>query len=145
METDNVFLSVGAVVAVFGMGLVFWHVFQRRRLQNDLEMSDSSQKFYDQQYRRRMQTSALTVTLGALIALCESLPVFRRSPVFATAYVVFLLLLSFWLVLLAFSDAVSSRVHLSQSMRENRKARRALQEAVEELRRTQNRDSTSDR
>ncbi len=137
MATDNVFLSVGVVVALFGMAMIGWHVAQHRRHQEDLDLGSNDQKFFDNQYRRRMQTSALTVTLGALISLCENLPAFKQSPAFATFYVMGLLLLAFWLILLAFSDAVASRVHVSQSLRRNRRARQALHEAVEELRRSQ--------
>jgi hypothetical protein len=144
METENVFLSVGATVALFGTAMVVWHVLQHRRHQEDISLSAASQKFFDQQYRRRMQTSALTVLLGALISFCETLPIFRSSPIFATFYVTFLLLLAFWLVLLAFGDALSTRVHLSQAIRENRKARQALQDAVDELRRQQNLRSGGD-
>lgn len=137
METDNAFLAVGVVVSLLGIAMIVWHVRQHRRHQEDLELNSADQKFYDHQYRRRMQTSALTVTLGALISLCENLPAFRQSPVFATFYVMGLLLLSFWLVLLAFSDAVASRVHMGQTLRKNRKARQALQDAVDALRRQQ--------
>ena len=144
MATDYVFLSVGSIVAFFGIAMIGWHVRQHRRHLEDLELSAVDQKFFDHQYRRRMQTSALTVTLGALISLCESLPAFRESPVFATFYVMGLLLLSLWLVLLAFSDAVASRVHVSQSLRKNRKARQELQTAVDELRRQQQLELGSD-
>lgn len=137
MATENAFLSVGIIVAFFGIAMIAWHVAQHRRHQENLELGAADQKFFDHQYRRRMQTSALTVTLGALISLCENLPVFRKSPVFATFYVMGLLLLSLWLILLAFSDAVASRIHVSQSLRKNRRSRQALQAAVEELRRKQ--------
>lgn len=144
METDNAFLTVGIVVALAGIMMILWHVRQHRRHQEDLALDSADQRFYDHQYRRRMQTSALTVTLGALISLCENLPAFRQSPVFATFYVVGLLLLSFWLVLLAFSDGVASRVHMSQSLRKNRKARQALQDTVADLRRQQQAQLESD-
>ena len=141
VTTDYVFLSMGVLVALFGMTMIAWHVAQHRRYQDDQNLSMADQKFYDHQYGRRMQTSALTVTLGALISLFETLPPMRQSPVFATFYVIALLLLAFWLVLLAFSDAVASRVHMSQSLRRHRRARQALQETIEQLRRSQQLDS----
>jgi hypothetical protein len=135
--TDYAFLSVGIVVAAFGTLLIFWHVRQHRKHQENLELSVEDQRFFDGQYRRRIQTSALTVTLGALLSLCENLPAFRTSPIFATFYVMGLLLLAFWLVLLALSDAIASRVHVSQSLRRNRRARQSLSDAIEELRSAQ--------
>ena len=134
MSTSYLFIGVGAFVWFFGIAMVTWHVWRRRRFLNDLDVSPTELKFLEQQYRRRMQTSALTITLGALISMCDYLPQFRTSPGFAAAYVMGLLLLSMWLVLLALGDAVASRVHMSQTLRKNRQTRQALQEAVNELR-----------
>lgn len=142
MATDYAFLSMGVVVALFGIAMICWHVLQHRRAQEDLELSTQDQRFFDNQYRRRMQTSALTVTLGALISFFENLPPIRQSPILATFYVMGLLILAFWLVLLAFSDAIASRVHMSQSLRKNRRARQALQDAIDELRRSQQLDNS---
>lgn len=137
MSTNFIFLAVGALVWLFGIGMVGWHVRQRRRALNDVGLAPADLKFAEQQYRRRLQTSALTITLGALIAMCDYLPQFRTSPGFAAGYVATLLLLSMWLVLLAIGDAVASRVHMSQSLRRNRQTREALQEAIDEIRREQ--------
>jgi hypothetical protein len=134
MSTSYLFIGVGAFVWFFGIAMVTWHVWRRRRFLNDLDVSPTELKFLEQQYRRRMQTSALTITLGALISMCDYLPQFRTSPGFAAAYVMGLLLLSMWLVLLALGDAVASRVHMSQTLRRNRQTRQALQEAINELR-----------
>jgi hypothetical protein len=117
--------------------MVVWHVRHWRKAQNDAGLAPADLKFAEHQYRRRMQTSALTITLGALIAMCDSLPQFRNSPGFAAGYVATLLLLSMWLVLLALGDAFASRVHIRQSLRKNRQTRVALQEAIDELRRQQ--------
>lgn len=137
MATDYMFIGVGAVVWFFGIAMVSWHVYRRRRFLSDPEISPSELRFLEQQYRRRMQTSALTITLGALISMYDYIPQLKSSPGFAAAYVIGLLLLSMWLVLLALGDAVASRVHMSQSLRKNRQTRQALQEAIDELRQRQ--------
>jgi len=137
MGAGYIFIGVGALVWFFGIANISWHVYRRRRFLNDAEVSAPELKFLEQQYRRRMQTSALTITLGALISMCDYLPQFRTSPGFAAAYVMGLLLLSMWLVLLALGDAVASRIHMSQSLRKNRQTRQALQEVIEELRKKQ--------
>lgn len=134
MATDYMFIGVGALVWFFGIAMISWHVYRRRRYLNDAGILPTELKFLEQQYRRRMQTSALTITLGALISMCDYLPQVKTSPGFAAAYVMGLLLLSMWLVLLALGDAVASRVHLSQSLRKNRNTRQELQEAINELR-----------
>jgi peptidoglycan/LPS O-acetylase OafA/YrhL len=135
--TTFVFITVGAFVWLFGIGMVAWHVRQRRNAVNYAGLPPAELKFVEQQYRRRMQTSALTITLGALIAMSDYLPQFRSSPGFAAGYVATLLLLAMWLVLLAMGDAFASRVHLRQSLRRNRQTRQALQEAIDEMRRQQ--------
>lgn len=131
------FIGVGALVWLFGIGMISWHVYRRRLYLSDTGIQPTELKFLEQQYRRRMQTSALTITLGALISMCDYLPQFRTSPGFAAAYVMGLLLISMWLVLLALGDAVASRVHMSQSLRKNRLTREALQVAIDELRQKQ--------
>lgn len=137
MATDYMFIGVGAVVWFFGIAMVSWHVYRKRRFLGDASISPEELKFLEQQYRRRIQTSALTITLGALISMSDYLPQFKTSPGFAAAYVMALLLLSMWLVLLALGDAVASRVHMSQSLRKNRQTRQALQQAINELRQQQ--------
>ena len=144
MATDYMFIGVGALVWFFGVAMVLWHVRQRQRVLHDVAISPSDLKFHEQQYRRRMQTSALTFTLGGLISLCDYLPQFRTSPAFAATYVVVLLLLSMWLVLLALGDALASRVHMSQSLRRNRQNRQSLQQAIDELRQKQADERTRD-
>lgn len=137
MGTEFLFIGVGAAVWIFGITMVAWHIHRRRRATNDAGVSPSELKFLERQYRRRMQTSALTITLGALISMCDYLPQFRKSPGFAALYVLGLLLLSMWLILLAVGDAVASRIHMSQTLRKNRQTRQALQQTIDELRKQQ--------
>jgi len=137
MGASYIFIAVGAFVWLFGIAMVAWHVRQRRNAVNDVGLPPAELKFIEQQYRRRMQTSALTITLGALIAMSDYLPQVRSSPAFAAGYVATLLLLTMWLVLLAIGDGFASRVHLQQSLRKNRQTRESLQEAIDELRREQ--------
>lgn len=135
MPDESAYLTFGALVALVGMAMVWMHVVHHRRHQDDDSLSEADHRFYDQQYRRRMQTSALTVTLGALIGLCGHLKALEKSPVFASLYVIGLLILALWLVLLAVSDAVASHVYSTQVQRKNRKLRQSLQEALNEVRR----------
>ena len=85
-EAATTHLLFGALVSSVGFAMIVLHVVQRRKHQEDASLSDSDSRFYDQQYRRRMQTSALTVTLGALIGLCGYIRALETSPVFATCY-----------------------------------------------------------
>jgi Flp pilus assembly protein TadB len=132
-EAATTYLLFGSLVSTVGFAMIVLHVIQRRNHLDDETLSESDRRFYDHQYSRRMQTSALTVTLGALIGLCGYIPALETSPVFATCYVIGLLLLSLWLILLAMGDAVASRVYSSRVDRRQRKLRESLQEAIIEL------------
>jgi Flp pilus assembly protein TadB len=132
-EAANTCLLFGSLVSSVGFGMIVLHVVQRRNHMEDESLSETDRNFYDQQYRRRLQTSALTVTLGALIGLSGYIQALERSPFLATCYVIGLLLLSLWLTLLALSDAVASRVYSSRVNRRQRKLRESLQEALMEL------------
>ncbi len=132
-ETATTHLLFGTLVSSLGFGMIVLHVVQRRNRLEDQSLSGTDCQFYGQQYRRRMQTSALTVTLGALIGLCGYIQALETSPISATCYVLGLLLLSLWLILLAVSDAAASRVYSSRVKRRQRKLRESLQEALMEL------------
>ena len=137
MEDKTTYLLFGSVIAIIGTVLIIVHVAKHRSRLSANSLAEEELRFFNQQYRRRMQTSALTVTLGALIALCGQLNAFEESPVFATAYVIGLLVLAFWLVLLALGDAAASRIHSNQALRENRRARRTLENALLEIQKSQ--------
>ena len=140
MDDKTTYLAFGSFIAIIGMVLIFVHVAKQRSRLSGNSLSEEDHRFYSQQYRRRMQTSALTVTLGALIALCGQLNAFEESPVFATAYVIGLLILAFWLVLLALGDAAASRIHSNHALRQNRKARRVLEDALIEIQKSKSTD-----
>ena len=132
-EATTTYLLFGSLVSTAGLAMIVLHVMQRRNHLDDETLSESDRRFYGHQYSRRMQTSALTVTLGALIGLCGYIPALAKSPVFATCYVLGLLLLSLSLILLAMSDAIASSVHSGRVNRRQQKMRESLQEALMEL------------
>jgi hypothetical protein len=132
-EAATTYLLFGSLVSSVGVAMVIWHVLQHRVHQDDGSLSRVEQRFFEQQYRRRMQTSALAVTLGALIGLLGYIPALESSPIFATSYVMGLLLLSLWLILLALSDAIASRVNSNRANRRQRQLRDSLHEALMEL------------
>ena len=134
MATPETYLGFGAIISAIGIGLVCVHIRSHRRHQADDQLSDFDHRFFNHQYSRRLQTSALAVTLGALIALCGYLKAFEDSLVFATIYVIGLLLLALWLVLLALTDALASRVYASKLGRQSHNMQKSLQQALAEVR-----------
>ncbi|GAB5441813.1 MAG: hypothetical protein Fues2KO_21620 [Fuerstiella sp.] len=137
------YLLFGSLVAAAGIALVLSNVRAFRRHESDESLSDADRQFFASQYARRMQTSALTVTFGALIGLCGYLK-FEEMPVFSTCYVIGLLLLALWLILLAVSDIVATRVYAGKLDRQNRLVRRSLQQALDEVREAHGLDRATD-
>jgi len=143
MPEATTYLWFGSMIAAVGIGLVLLHVRSHRQHKSDGDLSPVDLRFYESQYARRMQTSALLITLGALIGLCGYLKVFEDSPIFATCYVIGLLLLALWLILLAVSDAIATRVYSSRLDRRNRDMHKSLQDALAEVRKAHGLDSSS--
>lgn len=141
MPTPEIYLIFGAIISAFGIALICFHVRAHRRHLSDKQHTEADMRFYQHQYFRRLQTSTLAVTLGALVGLCGYLKTFEESPVFATVYVIGLLLLAMWLVLLALSDALASRVYASQLSRRNQTMQKSLQETLAEVRQAHGLDS----
>lgn len=134
MPPTSTYLGFGSAIAAAGIGLVLIHIRTHRSRQSDRDLNEADHRFFDHQYARRMQTSALLITLGALIGLCGYMKIFEDSPVFATFYVIGLLLLSLWLILLAISDVVATRVYSSRIDRKSRDMHKNLQQALSEVR-----------
>ena len=134
MPTASTYLGFGSMVSAVGIALVLFHIKSHRSHSTDESLSETDHRFFDHQYARRMQTSALTITLGALIGLCGYLKVFEDSPIFATFYVITLLLLALWLILLVVGDAIATRVYSSRLDRRHRDVCKSLQQALAEVR-----------
>ncbi|MEZ6126702.1 MAG: hypothetical protein R3C49_26575 [Planctomycetaceae bacterium] len=127
-------LGFGAIVSAIGISLVCYNVKAYRVHLRNTDLSRADEGFYSRQYSRRMQTSALAVTLGALIGLCGYLKAFRESHVFATIYLTCLLLLSLWLMLLAVSDVLATRVYAGRTRRTQGNLQGSLQQALDDVR-----------
>lgn len=134
MPPASTYLGFGFAIAAVGIALVLFHVRSHRRHQTDKELSEKDQAFYAHQYARRMQTSGLLVTLGALIGGCGYVKALEDSPIFATFYVIGLLLLALWLILLAVSDAIATRLYAKRLDRTSRDMQKTLEEALMEVR-----------
>ena len=134
MPPASTYLGFGAVISAVGIILVIVHVRSHRQHRKDSALTDADRKFYDRQYSRRLQTSGLLVTLGALIGGCGYVKALETSPVFATIYVIGLLLLTMWLVLLAMSDVLATRIYISQLNRRSHNMQKSLEDALGEVR-----------
>lgn len=126
-------LAFGSVVAAAGIAMVVFNVRAHRRHLADEELTDSDLEFFTRQYSRRIQTSALTVLFGGVIGLWGVFNV-REFPVLATLYLIGMLVLAAWLVLLALSDVLATRIYAGKLDRKHRRVCDSLQDALDQVR-----------
>lgn len=122
-------LIVGTSVAVLGLVMVIAHFRSRGKL-TDFHHSDEERQFLRARYFRRLQTSAVILGLGALIALFGRLHDLESRPVLATVYVGVMLLLCFWIMLMGLGDAFAIRLHAKRSRRSHQSMESSLQKAL---------------
>lgn len=134
MPPASTYLGFGAVISGVGIMLVIFHVRSQWHHCTDSTLTAADRKFYEKQYSRRLQTSGLLVTLGALIGGFGYVKALETSPVFATIYVIGLLVLTMWLVLLAISDVLATRIYISQLNRRSHNMQKSLEDALGEVR-----------
>ena len=98
----------GALVAL-GTGMILSHRKNRRRQRNDDSIDDAEWSHLTNRYRRRMQTSAMVILVGAMIAGGDAL-VWNLGPLASTLYWLFVIFLVCWIALLAVGDLTSIQV-----------------------------------
>lgn len=102
------FLAAGVILAVAG-GLMAWHRSVWRKALG-AKLSASELKFAFEQYRRRMQTSAMLALVGGLI--CGGPWV--TAPLAVLLYWLAVVVLILWIMLLAGADMLATRMHFAQ-------------------------------
>ncbi len=119
------FLAAGMIVAV-AAGLLIWH---RRAWRRALaaKLSAGDLKFAFEQYRRRMQTSAMLLIVGAMI--CGGPWV--TAPLAVLLYWLAVIVLVLWIMLLAGADMLATRMHYSRIETEHHLKQVKLHAALE--------------
>lgn len=134
MKDDLIFAGFGAALAAIGIVLIVLQVKARRTQLLDTEQTEREQRFLTRQHSHRMQTSAFTVVMGALIAVGGRVMALGKSPWIATTYVCVLLVLAVWLMLLGVGDAVATRIHAQSKGRSHKRKHTNLADALAEVR-----------
>jgi hypothetical protein len=104
-------LAFGIGLILLGSALIRWHFVAWRAHRSDAGIDDRERNHYRTQFRRRLQVSGLLILLGFMIPLGDALMELRRAPVFLAWYWFAVLIVTFWLMLLAAFDWVSTRMH----------------------------------
>jgi hypothetical protein len=126
-------LIVAVVLLVTGICLMMSHVRGWRRQQADPRLEEKDRAYYGRRYRRRMQTSAILAVLGVLIGLGDVLLPFQQQPRPVTLYWIGVLLLTLWVMLLAFADFWSALAYGRVELARVRQRRRDLERQIVEF------------
>jgi hypothetical protein len=110
-------LLFAPALCVSSVILVAWHTRAWKRLQ-DAEIDSRERDFRCRQYRRRMQTSVMLGVVGVAICIGQFLMRGVDSRVVLVTYWSGVLLLVFWLVLLAAADMVATSFYYSREKTE---------------------------
>ena len=119
-------LAGGGIVA-FGLVLIRMHARQRAKHETDPDLDEHERLFHERRYRRRMQTSSMLMGVGALVAVGDQLFSWEEAPGWFAVYWLVVLLVTFWIVILAIGDMAQTKVHTRASMARIRRKQRELQ------------------
>jgi hypothetical protein len=114
--------------------LILWHVLAWRRADHG-GLADADYRFYRQQYRRRLQSSALLGVVGAL-ALVD---LWIQDVTARVVLWCFILLIVLWSLLLAGADWLASRLHFDKLLSASAVEHALLKREIEKFRREQDR------
>ena len=116
----------GGSLVLLGAGMMSGHVRAWKSQRQDETLSDADLFHLRNRYLRRMQTSAAVAFVGFLIGLGDAL-IWPLGPVVATFYWLFVIILVFWIALLAIGDLTSVRTHSNTAMSQLESKRKELE------------------
>jgi len=126
-------LPLSLFLLVAAVGLVIWHVRSWRALQTE-GLEPKQERFHRRQFRRRMQTSTMLGILAVGLLVGQWLPAW---PVLVACYWGGMLLLTFWLALLALADLAVTRTHFRRMRNDYLVEEAKLQAELKRLQRHQ--------
>lgn len=133
-------VAFGAALFVGGLITMRRHWLTWRDEKNDPSLEDAERTYYYHRYRRRMQTSGMISLIGLMIALGDTLlpEIFvnqwREMFVFGV-YWGAVLLLTGWVIIMAFADLFSASTHSRAALAKLRLKQRELEKQLDEVRR----------
>jgi len=106
--------------------MMIGHVRTWKNQRQDESLLDSDRKYLRNRYLRRMQTSAVVAIVGCLIGIGDAF-IWQLGPAIATFYWMFVIMLVFWIALLAIGDLTSVRTHSQTAMSQLESTRKELE------------------
>lgn len=125
-------LIFAIALLAFAGALIAWHLLAWRKADHG-GLTDEDYRFYKNQFRRRMQTSALLGAMG-LLALGD---LWITGTVARAALWTVMFLLLLWVLLLAAADWLASRLHFDKLLSASAVEHALLQREIEQFHREQ--------
>ena len=123
-----IFGAALVVVAII-MGFFVWRA--RRELDPIVDGDDGAKLHANRQFRRRLQVSFMLAIVGVMIATGDQLDkFFGRRPVMFFVWVGGIIILAFWMVLMALGDWLSTITYSEIAKAKLRFERRVLEEQI---------------
>lgn len=122
--------AAGLCLVVFGGWLIRSHVVSWRDYRDDESLDDIDRQHYANQYRRRMQASGAIVFLGIMIPLTDSPWMLRLGPFGWSLCVITILIVTFWIFVLAMGDMTATRVHSQVATKRLQRQQRELEDQL---------------
>lgn len=127
-------IALGALLALGGTALFFWHRAAWSSHRADQSAPERDRRHYFRQYMRRSQVAAMLVLLGILIPVGMVVIDWEDRPGWLTAYWLLVLLVTFWMALLALGDLISQRAFIRAELSKVQRQHRQLEAELLELR-----------
>ena len=134
MEQWFVAPLIGGCIVTFGLVLLRSHVRSWSQQQVDDTLDDHERDFCERRYRRRMQTTAMLIGVGAMIPVGDQLLPLDKSPVWFAIYWTVVLLATLWITFQALGDLAQTKVHSRANLARIRRKQRELREELAQLR-----------
>ncbi len=125
--------------AICGVGLILtgWLLIRShrkiwRRQQQDPQLDAEERRHLRKRFLRRIQTSGMIALLGLAITIGDII-VWDLGPVVATLFWIAVMVIAFWIMLLALGDMTSSRAHYRTALKRTDLERQALERQAAQL------------
>ena len=124
-------LIFGAVLVVMAIVLAGFVWRTRAALDSVVELDEVARLHADRQFRRRMQVSVMLFIIGILIPLGDQLDqVFVNRPWLFLLWVGVVIVLAFWMVLMALGDWLSTMTYSEIAKAQLRYERREIEDQI---------------
>ena len=128
-------LVFGALLCAMGGSMMYLN-HRAWKDRSKEEGDEDDQRFYDRQFRRRMQASGMILLIGIMIPVGDSLIPWRQAIRTFAIYWLIVLGLALWAILLAVGDIIATRIYAQVKLNRIRRDQVALEHAAERLRRS---------